>query len=134
MYRPDVMDSVIVPQCGASDERREKCLCDVFALCRIGNNLDAEFAMARAIELGEEYDLPAAECEATVLNENRLRSCGQGEFKVRVRVALGVLEFQAGWNDSVERCFHVTRDVWIVALVDQDTCCRVRDVDVADAI
>ncbi len=73
--------------------------------------------MARAVELGEEYDLPTAKRKAAVLDKNGLRSCGQREFEMRVGVAFCVLEFQAGRNDSVKRCFHVAGDVGIVALI-----------------
>ena len=103
-------------------------------LRRIRDNLDVELAMARAVELGEEYNLPPAEREAAVLDKNGLRTSGQRKFEVRVGVAFSVLEFQAGRNDSVECCFHVACHVGIVALVDQDSGCRVRHVEVADAI
>ena len=124
--------NVIVPH-GCSYDERDAATIGA-ELRRIRDNLDVELAMARAVELGEEYDLPPAEREAAALDKNGLRSCGQREFEVRVGVTLGVLEFQAGRNNSVECCFHVARDIGIVALVDQYSGCRVRHVEVADPI
>jgi len=124
--------NVIVPH-GCSYDERDAAMIGA-ELRRIRDNLDVELAMARAVELGEEYDLPPAEREAAALDKNGLRSCGQREFQMRVGVAFGVLEFQAGRDDSVECRFHVACDIGIVALVDQNSGCRVRRVEVADAI
>jgi len=123
--------NVIVPHGWSYDERDAAII--GAELHWIRDNLDVELAMARAVELGEEYDLPPAEREPAAFDKNGLRSCGQREFEVRVRVTFGVLESQAGRNDSVECCFHVACDVRIVALVDQDPACRVRHLEVADA-
>src|SRR5690348_15684311 len=101
---------------------------------RVGDDFDAEFAGARAIEFGEEYGLPAAEREAVIFDPDGFGGADDCGFYVRIGVAFGMFVVAAPRDEAVERGFDITRDGRIVSFVDENASGGVRHVQMADAV
>src|ERR1700724_1794700 len=101
---------------------------------RIGNNLDVQFAGARAVEFRIENGLPAAAQKAASLDPDSLARADERGLDVRIRIAFGMLVVTRWGDQSVQYSFDIARDIRVVAFVDEDAGGRVRDVKGANSI
>ena len=99
----------------------------------IGLNFYIELPIARAIEFGEQYALPAAEGELGFFNEDELGCACKHCFYVGVSVAFGMLVGRIVGDEAVVSGFGVGGDIWVSMFVDQDAGRSVGDVQKADA-
>src|SRR6185437_14779711 len=100
----------------------------------VGDDFDAEFAGAGAVEFGEEYGLPAAEREAAIFDPDGFGGADDCGFYVRIGVAFGMLVVAAARDEAVERGFDITRYRGIVAFVNENASGGVRHVQMTDAV
>jgi hypothetical protein len=103
------------------------------SICRIGDDLDAQLPRPGAVKLSEEDTLPLAERGPTVFNPDRFGRADERGLDMRIRIPFRVPKQGAIGNQPVERAFHISRHVRVIALIDQNARRRVRNIEVAHA-
>lgn len=99
----------------------------------VGDDFDAEFAGARAIEFSEEDGLPASEDEASIFDPDGFGGADKRGFDVRVGVAFGMFVIAVVRDEAIKSRFDVARDGGIVAFIDEHARGGVRNIQVANA-